>query len=222
MDELYWKGYFAEQLRLDARKCSVGYACGNTCIPVSKSCQKNPKASSGKERLKRIHQLAERAIPEGRGLGRLRQSEAAAKAKEIQTQRDQQAKDLLAQRLKSRPASQTLGPDQLKKIGGSEWRKGDQHRYYFNDLSNLHGLRTSRHKSGSVSSASLNGEKISNSEAKRILESLDRIKVWYDVNKQEFTYKTTPNPMDHRGYDLEGMAKNIVNTLKLKAQGLKG
>ena len=65
-------------------------------------------------------------------------------------------------------------------IGGKEWKKSDTlHRIYFEGkaLENLLGLEISRYNSGSISSAKLDGEKISNSRAWKMLLS----KKYFDV-----------------------------------------
>jgi hypothetical protein len=72
--------------------------------------------------------------------------------------------------------------EKLIKIGGSEWKKNGMHRIYFNIdmMVPLYGLELSFYGTGNVSSAKLNGEKISNSEATRLLRKLDS-KIHYDV-----------------------------------------
>lgn len=68
----------------------------------------------------------------------------------------------------------------LKQIG-NEWQKGDKHRIYFNDLDVFYGLDVSYYNTGNVCGATLNGERISNSEAKRILNRLLDCKIYFDV-----------------------------------------
>lgn len=76
--------------------------------------------------------------------------------------------------------------DKLAKIG-SEWKKDDKfHRIYFNDLEERLGLDISYYKSGNVSGATQNGERISNSECKRILGRLAGVKIFYDVKAGDF------------------------------------
>lgn len=70
-------------------------------------------------------------------------------------------------------------------IGGSEWVSGEHHRIYFNDLIQFIGLEITRYGTRNISCAKLDGESISNSEAKRILASLP-IKFWYDVPSGRF------------------------------------
>lgn len=52
--------------RLDAlkRRCSTGYSCGSACISPAKECRsEGGKASTGKERLRRLQQLAQGLQP---------------------------------------------------------------------------------------------------------------------------------------------------------------
>lgn len=73
-----------------------------------------------------------------------------------------------------------ISPENLKKVGCTEWvHPGTgEVRIYVNDLAGLYGLRTSHYNTGNISSATLNGEKISNSEAKRILHHMSSAKLW--------------------------------------------
>lgn len=75
----------------------------------------------------------------------------------------------------------TYTAEQITAIGGNEWIKGGKHRVYINQdvWSKLIGLDIQRYKSGNISSATLDGVLISNSEAKRILGAIDS--VWLDV-----------------------------------------
>lgn len=74
-----------------------------------------------------------------------------------------------------------LDIEKLVKIGGKEWQKGDLHRVYFDGLMDWYGLDLEYYNSGHISSARLNGEPISNSEANRIYGRLAGKKFWYDV-----------------------------------------
>jgi len=68
----------------------------------------------------------------------------------------------------------------LINAGGKLWEKNGMSRVYFNV--SLLGLEISRYKTGNISSASLNGVGISNSEAGRI----EMIKIWYDAKDGQF------------------------------------
>lgn len=74
----------------------------------------------------------------------------------------------------------------LKKIGCSEWvhPSTGEVRIYINDLPELYGLRTSHYKTGNISSATLDGNTISNSEAGRILSRLRGAKLWLGADGQ--------------------------------------
>lgn len=89
----------AFQARLDAlkRRCSTGYGCGSACISVKKECRSEGKASTSKERLQRLEQLARGEI-KPRGLGVPKVAEARALVEEIQARRGQRAQELRAQR----------------------------------------------------------------------------------------------------------------------------
>lgn len=80
---------------------------------------------------------------------------------------------------------ETVSIDKLK-ASAKEWRVDNYHRFYFNDLHTLIGLQCERYKSGSLKSCVLDGEHISNSKARKLIDSLDRAKVWYDLQDQSF------------------------------------
>ena len=80
--------------------------------------------------------------------------------------------------------------DKIKELG-NEWQKGGHHRVYFNDLGTLYGIETGRYNTGNISSATLDGEKISNSQAKRLLQKLFYVKVWFDLTDGQFHHKDT-------------------------------
>ena len=62
---------------------------------------------------------------------------------------------------------------------GSEWAKDEMHRVYFNDLELLYGIRVERYHTGSVRSAWVDGEMITNTDARKILSGLSG-KLYYD------------------------------------------
>lgn len=96
--------------RLDAlkRKCGTGYGCGSTCISVKKECRGVPSASTGKERLRRLSQLARGEITP-RGIGNLKPDEAKAKAKALQQQRSEQQAVIRAERERRRAEAARTG-----------------------------------------------------------------------------------------------------------------
>ena len=70
----------------------------------------------------------------------------------------------------------------LRQIG-NEWQKNGHHRVYLNDLPRWYGLEITRYGTGNISHALLNGEQISNNEARKTISrlGLDLGKVYYDV-----------------------------------------
>jgi hypothetical protein len=87
------------------------------------------------------------------------------------------------------PGDPAISLESLLKIGGKGWQSGDKHRVYFNDLVKRYGLELNYYGTGNISSASLDGEKISNSKAKKIDSYLSFAKLWYDLSAQEFQHK---------------------------------
>lgn len=76
--------------------------------------------------------------------------------------------------------------EQLVSIGGSEWRKDDLHRVYFNNLPFWYGVRTERYQSGHISAATLDGHEISNSRAHSLIVYLNEGRLWYDMHDGKF------------------------------------
>lgn len=65
------------------------------------------------------------------------------------------------------------GISEIIQQGGKRWTKGNNDRIYIKDLiETVGGLQTETYKSGFISSATLNGETISNSEAGRIFSRI--------------------------------------------------
>ena len=85
--------------------------------------------------------------------------------------------------------TETYTVEELIKSGGSEWKKDDMHRIYFNNLDEMYGLELTRFKSGQISTAYLDGEKISNNKARELYSKLTDSKLWYDVKTGEFQNK---------------------------------
>ena len=72
--------------------------------------------------------------------------------------------------------------DTMIELGGNEWKSGEKHRIYFNNFAELAGLVVNRYNTGSISSAYLNGSKLSNSKTSKMLSG----KLYFDVNTNEF------------------------------------
>lgn len=90
----------------------------------------------------------------------------------------------------------------LTKIGGRLWEKGSMRRIYFNDLEQWMGLTINRYNTGNISSARVNGERISNSQARRMLNAID--KLWFDLDDNQFYFQAA----DH------DLANDVVSTIR--------
>lgn len=64
-------------------------------------------------------------------------------------------------------------------IGGNRWTKAGKDRVYLNDWTRYLGLEVHRYNTGNISSAYLDGQQISNSEAGRLLSTVG--KVFFDT-----------------------------------------
>ena len=84
------------QHRLDAlrRKCSTGYGCGSACISLRKECRTSPRSAIGKERMKRLLELAAGGASSQRGIAPLRGKEAGELAGAIGARRGEKAAQL--------------------------------------------------------------------------------------------------------------------------------
>jgi hypothetical protein len=95
-------------------------------------------------------------------------------------------------------------------IGGSRWQRGDKDRVYINDWALFIGLEVDRYKSGNISSASLDGETISNSEAYRLLTAV--YKVYFDAADSKLHIQwgdSSPRSMDR-----DDLAKAIFGGIR--------
>lgn len=102
----------------------------------------------------------------------------------------------------------------LESNGGKLWEKGEMRRVYFDYgviLSHA-GLDTGHYNTGNISSATLKGEKISNSEAKRIIGAFVSCKFWYDVNDGSFYHKDIYGDYERSPYRY--MAKEFFAAIK--------
>ena len=71
----------------------------------------------------------------------------------------------------------------LIELGGNEWKNYGKHRIYLGDvICSLMGIECSKYKSGSIRSASKDGETISNASASRYLTAVE----YYDVIDDTF------------------------------------
>ncbi len=77
----------------------------------------------------------------------------------------------------ARPVVYTV--ETMTAIGGRLWERNGMRRVYLNAWAAFAGLEASHYNTGSISSASWQGEGISNSQAYKLLGSID--KVWFDA-----------------------------------------
>jgi len=84
------------QHRLDAlrRKCSTGYGCGSNCISLRKECRVSPRSTIGKQRMKRLLELAAGGASSQRGIAPVRGKEAGDLAGAIGARRGEKAAQL--------------------------------------------------------------------------------------------------------------------------------
>lgn len=81
----------------------------------------------------------------------------------------------------------------LVEIGCTVWEKYGRKRVYINsdeEIEKVFGLSVGRYNSGWISSAFLNGEKISNSQARRLLA----IQSYYDCIAGKYVSRIAPLP----------------------------
>lgn len=90
--------------------------------------------------------------------------------------------------------------------GANLWEAGDKARVYLNSnlINKMLGLKVATYNSGNISSATLNGESISNGYAKALIEATD--KVYYDVKLEKFVVQISWGSPDTRK-----RAQNIEN-----------
>lgn len=99
--------------------------------------------------------------------------------------------------------------DELVEIGGSRWQKNGMDRVYFNDGASRYGIETGRYGTGNISSATLNGEKISNTSARKIINKVNSMKYYFDANDGKFHYKTSGYLGDATGDEASEIASVV-------------
>ena len=92
-----------------------------------------------------------------------------------------------------------------EEIGGSRWQRAGMDRVYFNGLGRWFGLEADYYKSGHIASAKLDGEEISNSKARKILDRVGYGKLWYDCATGKW---------NSRGLELEDHRRIVANILR--------
>ncbi|WP_406850133.1 hypothetical protein [Chromobacterium phragmitis] len=101
------------------------------------------------------------------------------------------AVEYISESLRMAWATAKMSVEALVNLGGKLWEKADMRRVYFNDLEELFcaatGLRVGRYNTGNISSASINGQSISNCEARRMLRDIcGTSKLWFDAADGKF------------------------------------
>ncbi len=98
-------------------------------------------------------------------------------------------------------------------VYGNEWEKAGHHRIYFNDLPKLYGLEIEQYKTGNISSAAVDGERVSNSEGQRIIDRLNYSKVWWDYADEQFHGRDIePSDIDRIVANIEERIERSVMT----------
>lgn len=79
-----------------------------------------------------------------------------------------------------RPAKKAVAftIETMTAIGGRRWQKNDMDRVYLNDFATVPGLELDHYKSGNISGAWFDDEKVSNAEGGRLAGAVD--KVYFD------------------------------------------
>ncbi|TMS00205.1 hypothetical protein [Nonomuraea basaltis] len=85
----------------------------------------------------------------------------------------------LARRISLTAKKTVFSIETMTAIGGNRWIKNGHDRVYLNDWAALAGIETSHYNTGNISGATYQGETISNSQAYKLLASIDQ--VWFDA-----------------------------------------
>ena len=77
-------------------------------------------------------------------------------------------------------------------LGGNLWESGNHRRIYLNNWLELAGVNVSRYQTGNISSASINGKKISNAKA----AELDNVKAFWDCSANALVFQGSARMLD--------------------------
>jgi len=102
-----------------------------------------------------------------------------------------------------------LTREQLESVGGKYWEKNGMHRIYFNNVTEIIGLNVSRYNTGNISSASINGQRLSNSRAGEIFNQCRDSKFWYDLDGHKFHGRG----FNSRSFTIEDILTTVEQTL---------
>ena len=103
----------------------------------------------------------------------------------------------------------------LVALGGREWCKNGMRRVYFSAdlLAKFYGLRCTLYGTGNVESATLHGEKISNTSANFLRNDFADMKFWWDAETAAFDSKSSTGAANHYPHELkiaEALAKHLA------------
>lgn len=109
-----------------------------------------------------------------------------------------------------------MNEQQLVAVGGKAWtsKDGTKHRVYFNALDRWYGLQYTTYNTGNVASATLDGQHLSNSDARRILVATQCGKLWYDLDRQTWASRDLDSHYD------PNIAQVIVERIEAKVAAL--
>jgi hypothetical protein len=98
----------------------------------------------------------------------------------------------------------------LEEMGATFWEKGDMRRLYLNEAGEkMVGLTYTTYNSGSISSAKLGGEEITNAHAGRVLSVLSEL--YYDMIAEKWLIS---KPRFVKSYDYDKIKGTVVDALK--------
>jgi len=95
----------------------------------------------------------------------------------------------------------------LKENGAQEWNKKGNRIYLNTVVYKLMKLQVQRHNTGTISYAELNDEKISNSEASRIISAFLEARMYIDLDNGKIIANNTGDSY------YNDMVKNIANQI---------
>lgn len=108
----------------------------------------------------------------------------------------------------ARPVVYTV--DTMTAIGGNRWTKNGMDRVYLNDWTRFAGLEVETYNSGNVRYAEYQGERVSNSQARLLAGSID--KVWFDAADGRLHYR--PGYSESRVADRDEVFAAVVTGIR--------
>lgn len=106
-----------------------------------------------------------------------------------------------------------ISEETINKFYGKLWEKNGIRRVYFNALEELFGLTISRYSSGNISSATLDGDSISNSDAKAFVAITNTGKFYYDLNTLHLVAEHSDEPQTLLNHCLRTLKANGATAL---------